>query len=964
MYLNITEVESAAANLAATYPSLCTQITLPHSTFEGRTPTALRLGGGAAGSRDCVVVICGVHAREWGSCEIGINFAADLLEAYTNASGLAYGGTSFTAGQIKALLDGLHLLVIPLVNPDGRNYSQNSVALWRRNRNPANSGGQANCVGVDVNRNFDFLFDFNTAFDPTSDASVYTSDDPCNANQVYHGPSPFSEPESRNVKWLLDTNPRTRWFLDVHSYSEDILFSWGHDEDQSTDPSMNFRNAAFDGKRGNPGDAYKEFIPKTDHDVAQKLAVRFRDALSGVRGKSYTAMPSFSLYPTAGASDDYSYSRHFVDPSKGKIYAYTIEWGTEFQPPWAEMALIVEDVTAGLIAFCVAAPCAAGLVSIGLDTPSLSFHNVPANVETSRAAIFSVQTCSAVAFNVTAGPSVTTGPGSFSLPLGGSGSLPAAASAAERDVLIWVSFKGTNPGDVTTGKMTVHCTQTGQDFIIPITCNTIAQPKIASVMVLDKSGSMDDPSGIPGKTRMQVLHDAAPSYPALLPDADSIGIVSFDEDAHPVLPMTNAGMGGRTDAINKIGLHATNPLGLTAIGDGVELAHNTLLPLGGFDHKAIVVFTDGEETASKYIHDISGIVNDRVFAIGLGTVEEVNPVALSELVQNTGGYLLMTDALGTNDTFRLAKYFVQILAGVTNAEVIVDPDGSVAPGAEVRVPFDVTEADYGADAIVLSPAPWALDFQLETPDGVRIDHTALGGTTGIHYSIAERLAFYRLDLPALVGGTSVQRGRWYVVLNVSKENWRKYLGSLDQDRGTTADRLGVPYSVIVHARSSLKMAAYLTQPSHEPGTTLHLRAVLTEIDLPVDHRARVRADVRRPDGSGTVFPLLETEPGVFEGTTPAPLAGIYPVRFRAAGETLRGFRFTREQTRTGIAWRGGNRPPPGTRPTSSSDCCCDFFRCLLSDPQTQRWLEEQRLDARHIEECLARACRKGETNEQ
>ena len=205
-YLNVSEVETAAANLAGAYPAICQLITLPHTSFEGRTSHALRLGGGAPGSRDCVTILGGVHAQEWGSCEIAINFAADLLDAYTNNTALAYGGKMFSASAIQSLLDGLHLVIFPLVNPDGRAYSQSTSAMWRRNRNPANSGGNASCIGVDLNRNFDFLFDFNATFSPASDVSVYTSDNPCNSSQVYHGPAAFSEPETQNVKWLLDTN--------------------------------------------------------------------------------------------------------------------------------------------------------------------------------------------------------------------------------------------------------------------------------------------------------------------------------------------------------------------------------------------------------------------------------------------------------------------------------------------------------------------------------------------------------------------------------------------------------------------------------------------------------------------------------------------------------------------------------------------------------------------------------------
>ena len=121
------------------------------------------------------------------------------------------------------------------------------------------------------------------------------------------------------------------------------------------------------------------------------LATTFATGLQAVRGVSYTVKSSYDLYATAGSSDDYSFSRHIVDPSKGKIYAFVIEWGLEFRPIWTEMQNIIADVDAGLIAFCLAAPCAAGLTAVGLDTPAIVFTAVPAGVETTRAAVFSVR---------------------------------------------------------------------------------------------------------------------------------------------------------------------------------------------------------------------------------------------------------------------------------------------------------------------------------------------------------------------------------------------------------------------------------------------------------------------------------------------------------------------------------------------------------------------------------------------
>lgn len=60
-----------------------------------------------------------------------------------------------------------------------------------------------------------------------------------------------------------------------------------------------------------------------------------------------------TLYPTAGTSDDYAFSRHSVDAKKVKIFSYAIEFGgpqnqTPFHPPYPEMKPIIEEVTSDL----------------------------------------------------------------------------------------------------------------------------------------------------------------------------------------------------------------------------------------------------------------------------------------------------------------------------------------------------------------------------------------------------------------------------------------------------------------------------------------------------------------------------------------------------------------------------------------------------------------------------------------
>ena len=356
-YMNVTEVESALTALRNAHPTICELITLPNPTFEGRTTHAVRLGTQPASNVDVYYLTGGVHAREWGSCEILVNLATDLCDAYAGGTGLGYGGKYFSSAEVKALMEQANVIVFPCVNPDGRYYSQNTVALWRKNRDPADSGGDPAKIGIDINRNQDFLWDFNTAFDPAAINVYLASSNP--ADDTYHGHSALSEPETKNINHIHDTYNRIRWYVDVHSYSEDILYVWGDDESQFSDTGKNFQNPAYNHKRGVLGDDYKEYIADGDLSDLTRLANAFTRSLAEVRGKYYVAKPGFSLYATSGTNDDYAYSRHLADPSKSKALSFTVEWGTEFQPPWAEMQEIVKDVTSGLIGL--------GLEALGID---------------------------------------------------------------------------------------------------------------------------------------------------------------------------------------------------------------------------------------------------------------------------------------------------------------------------------------------------------------------------------------------------------------------------------------------------------------------------------------------------------------------------------------------------------------------------------------------------------------------
>jgi murein tripeptide amidase MpaA len=350
-YLNVDEIEAALDTLAAGHPDVTELVALPNPTSEGRRCHALRIGPPDAQGASTVVITGGLHAREWVPPDALVNLAADLLEAHARGTGLRYGGQSFSADDIRNMIGGLQLVLFPCVNPDGRHHSQTAEPMWRKNRRRVvSTGSSPSCVGVDINRNFDALWDFRRHFAP--DSHVSASDDPCDP-QVYVGPAAASEAETRNVVALLDRYPHARWFVDVHSYVPAVFYNWGFDENQTSDPAMNFRNAAFDGKRGRGGDSYREFIPAADLQTLQGLGAKVNQAITAVSGTGYDLEQSFALYPTSGASDDYAYSRHFVRSTDSKILSFTIECGKSFQPSWADAENVIREVCAGLVALCV-----------------------------------------------------------------------------------------------------------------------------------------------------------------------------------------------------------------------------------------------------------------------------------------------------------------------------------------------------------------------------------------------------------------------------------------------------------------------------------------------------------------------------------------------------------------------------------------------------------------------------------
>jgi hypothetical protein len=384
-YLKPPDIAAKVTSLATAHPSLCVEVSFPNKTHEGRVVPLLRVGKNVEAdrpprpSRPGVFVMGGIHAREWAPPDAILAYVEALLVAYKGSTGITHAAFTDTttsppplinykaftlpAEEVEAIVERLDLFVAPLVNPDGRAWSQSdpALAMWRRNRRPHLGG--PDCIGVDLNRNFDIAWKFEEYYNAAGEARVRrsTHDDPCNPpndRDTYRGPDALSEPETKNVQWLVDTK-QIRWFVDVHSYGRLIMYPWGLDEDQSADPTMSFRNVALNrvggagGRDGEVGTGYGEFFPD---DLPTELLARHKVIGRGMQQRildnagsavdpraqarsTYTVQPSLSLYPATGTADDFVFSRQIqwpapagparLDRTRGPIFTFTVECGIE-----------------------------------------------------------------------------------------------------------------------------------------------------------------------------------------------------------------------------------------------------------------------------------------------------------------------------------------------------------------------------------------------------------------------------------------------------------------------------------------------------------------------------------------------------------------------------------------------------------------------------------------------------------
>jgi hypothetical protein len=602
------------------------------------------------------------------------------------------------------------------------------------------------------------------------------------------------------------------------------------------------------------------------------------------------------------------------------------------------------------------------------------FNDVPEEETTWRAAVIRIYTCNDTTFRVQPG----TEPGApFGVEVGQVAALHGSHPHGFQDVRLWFRYTagavGSAPHSDGPVNTTIICVETSQQFLFELRANTIHRPTVAVQMVLDQSGSMSDPAGTSGLTRLAVLKDAANVFATVIQDNNGLGIVRFDQDAYPPNDPTFGGMPitrivsdtERNTAHVTINAHGAH--GDTSVGDGLIMGHNQVvaLPTGSYDSTAILLLTDGLENQLRTIADAIGMgaVDSKTFAIGLGNEFQVNTAALNAISGSTGGNLLLSGILssGTDDFFRVKKFFLQILASLTNTSIVRDPIGYINVGTKITIPFWLSEADINCRLILLTDYP-VVNLAVETPDGDLIDEANASGF-GVTFQTDGTTKTSSFNLPIAFQAKNIQAGIWNAILEINSPQFRGTLSGLrDKDplAAASLEAKGARYCLSTHSFSNLRMNATISQNSYDPGSSFTLRARLSEYNLPVEQRATVTAHIEYPDHTVNSLPLPESQPGLFEAATVGAIPGIYRFRIAANGVTYRGTPFSREQLLNGALFRGAPEIPGQPIDSIGRADLCHLLSCVMSadflTPRLQELLREKGLELAALRKCLELFC--------
>lgn len=519
--------------------------------------------------------------------------------------------------------------------------------------------------------------------------------------------------------------------------------------------------------------------------------------------------------------------------------------------------------------------------------------------------------------------------------------LPAPVLESYTSRMIFVAFTASSTGGTDfLGSLQVTSAEdpANSPITVDLQARAVPPPPVDSVLVIDRSGSMNGATGVPGQTKIDHAIEAANLYLSLLKDNDRVGLVRYNHVANRpgdvLLDLEVAGNGsaatGRANVRAQLTLANLNPSGLTTIGGGILLGSD-VLDAAVADSRAIVVLTDGIQNTAPDIPGATSTVSaktprQRVFAVGLGLNQLEDK--LHQIASATNGVAQITGDLVGHREFLLQKLYVQILSDVSDEALVTDPRSVVPPAQSRSTTVYLGEVDVSADFIVLfrqlEPFPPCLRVWLEAPDGTIITPSDTTTLPNVQFSQRNGHMLFRWQFPAFPDRPLAHVGPWRVwVENFTREP------ILRMTRCTENGGLPLYYSVMCKARSDFRLGGQIIQSSYTPGSPMTIILEPTLYGQPIELESPVEVQMIRPDDTVRKIVLERDEYGLYRGSfTDTALVGPYHAIAEVSAVSPAGNRITRYRQMTGIIFVPGS--PDGGGPGGGDNANeCEEARELI-----------------------------------